>query len=110
MYTTEFLLTVTFMDVPEDMELGLDSQNGPGQLVASHFFTFGSKVKHTIGWTMSDKDIGIHWNKIPFFFERSTSFQIKSPVAEDRLPWAAIKFDTIYHNLLILQVNSICDP
>ena len=96
------MLSIGFVNVPEDVQLGLDSKYCLHELLATNFLAFIGNIKNAIGRSVSNQHISVHRNFIPNLLDDLAPVKVEGPIMESGLPRAAIEFDTLNNDFLIL--------
>jgi len=96
------MFSIGFVNVPEDMQLGLDSKYCLHELLATNFLALIGNVKNAIGRPVSNQHISVHGNFIPHFLDDLTPIKVKGPIIKSGLPRAAIEFYALNNDRLIL--------
>ena len=96
------MLSIGFVNVPEDVHFWLDSEDRFHELLATNLLALIGYVKNAIGWSVSNQHISVHRNFIPNLLDDLTPIKVEGPIMESGLPRAAIEFDSLDNDRLIL--------
>jgi hypothetical protein len=96
------MFSIGFVNVPEDVHFRLDSEHCFHKLLATNLLALICDIKNAIGWSVSNQHISVHRNFIPYLLDDLAPVKVEGPIMESGLPRAAIEFDSLNNDRLIL--------
>ncbi len=103
----EDLLSVRFVNVTKDVQLGPDSPHRQCQLFTANPQSAHRRIQDSVWWSMRQHDVHPGGNLGPDLSQRLTSIQVKRPVEKAWLPRTPIDADSVLFARLILQVRTV---
>jgi hypothetical protein len=89
------------------MELRVALPNRGSQVVTTDMLTARGSITMTKRGAMSDQDIHIWGDQLPFLPEGRAAWQVECHIAEPGLPGAAIEFNSLQGHSFVLQIDCL---
>ena len=96
------MLSIGFVNVAEDVQFRLDSEDRFHELLAANLLALIGNIKNAIGRPMSNQNISVHRNFIPYLLDDLAPIKVEGPIMKSGLPRTAIEFYSLNNDRLIL--------